>query len=160
MLFNRFGIKWTGYRVSDNAKMDDELAAFTDNLLAGRNTPVSEEMEALSKVVRQLHTMIAPEDQPSPAFRTHLTQRLTREWNLFHQRQHQIVPFYRRRSVITLAASLLVVLLAVVLLSQRDSNEPLQGTALGSLRWDVIIVVGALITAGLVALWFNQRTKR
>jgi hypothetical protein len=148
--------------MSDNAKLDDELAAFTDNVLAGRDIPVSKELEGLSHVVSQLHRVIAPDAPPSPAFRDRLTQRLIREWNLLHDRQPRRVPFYRRRSILALAASLLVVVLAVVLLSlgAGDDNAPLQGTALGSGEWTVFIFMGILITAGLLAVWFRQHTKQ
>jgi Na+/melibiose symporter-like transporter len=72
------------------------------------------------------------------------------------------VRFGQWRPVFVLAASLLLVLLAVVLLSVREGNhnEPLQGTALGSTAWGFFIVVAILITAGLLLLWFRQRTKR
>lgn len=149
--------------MSNNAKLDDELAAFTDDLLAGRDTmTVSEELEPLSRVVRQLHAVIPPNAAPAPAVHTHLTQRLIREWNLLHQRPPRLVRFYQRRGVMALAASLLVVILAVVLISLREGggNEPLEGTALGSQESVIFVVIGGLIIGGLLAFWFKQRTSR
>jgi hypothetical protein len=148
--------------MSDNAKLDEELAAFTDNMLAGREIPVSEEMEPLTQVVRQLHSVIAPDTPASPAFRTHLTQRLIREWNQLHQHPSRHRRFRQWQPVIALAASLIVVMLVVVLLSdlEDNSNEPLQGTALGSGAWGVFIIVGLLITTGLLIYWLKQRKNR
>ena len=137
----------------DNATLDDELAAFTDSLLAGENIPAPAELEELAQVVRQLSAVIAPAEQPGPAFRERLTQRLNREWTLQHERRTR---FRYSRRLVQLAAVVAVVLGAMIVLLLDSENKSVQGTALGSTSGIVIIV--AVVAVGVLAiLWFYQR---
>jgi hypothetical protein len=66
--------------MNDETRLDDELAAFTDKLLAGGDVHAAPEIEDLAAVVRQVHELIVPDSRPDPAFRERLTQQLEREW--------------------------------------------------------------------------------
>jgi hypothetical protein len=136
----------------DNARLDDELAAFTDGLLAGEDVPAPTGLEELAQVVRQLNALIAPAERPSPAFREHLTQRLNREWTLQHQRRTR---FRFSRRLVQVAAVVVVILGALVVLALNSENESVQGTALGSASGIVVIVV-VLLAIGVAIFWFYQ----
>jgi lipopolysaccharide export LptBFGC system permease protein LptF len=136
----------------DNARLDDELAAFTDGLLAGEDVPAPTGLEELAQVVRQLNALIAPAERPSPAFREHLTQRLNREWTLQHQRRTR---FRFSRRLVQVAAVVVVILGALVVLALNSENESVQGTALGSASGIVVIVV-VLLAIGVAIFWFHQ----
>lgn len=66
--------------MNNETRLDDELAAFTDKLLAGEDVHAVPEIEDLAAVVRQVHELVAPDSPPDPAFRKRLTQQLEREW--------------------------------------------------------------------------------
>ncbi len=137
----------------DNARLDDELAAFTDGSLAGEDVPTPAGLEDLAQVVRQLNAVIAPAEQPSPAFQEHLAQRLNREWTLQHQRR---TSFRFGRRLVQLAALVAVILGAVIVLSYDSEDKSVQGTALGSTS-GIVVVVAVLVVVGVAILWFYQR---
>ena len=139
----------------DNATLDDELAAFTDSLLAGENIPAPAELEELAQVVRQLSAVIAPAEQPGQAFRERLTQRLNREWTLQHERRTR---FRYSRRLVQLAAVMAVVLGAMIVLLLDSEDKPVQGTALGSTS-GVVVIVAVLAVGALAIFWFYQRRK-
>ena len=139
----------------DNATLDDELAAFTDSLLAGENVPAPADLEELAQVVRQLSAVIAPAEHPGPAFREHLTQRLNREWTLQHERRTR---FRYSRRLVQLAAVVAVVLGAMIVLLLDSENKSVQGTALGSTS-GVVVIVAVLAVGALAIFWFYQRRK-
>ncbi|MBN1563905.1 MAG: hypothetical protein JXA10_08700 [Anaerolineae bacterium] len=66
--------------MTDETKLDNELAAFTDRLLAGQDAQSTPEIDALAQVVRQFHYLADPASGPDPAFRDRLAQRLDQEW--------------------------------------------------------------------------------
>ena len=136
----------------DKARLDDELAAFTDSFLAGEDVPTSAGIEELAQVVRQLNALIAPAEQPSPAFRERLTQRLNREWTLQHQRRTRL-RFSRR--LVQLAAVVAVILVALIVLSLDSDHKSVQGTALGSPSGIAVIIVVLVVIGGAI-LWFYQ----
>jgi type VI protein secretion system component VasF len=144
--------------MGNDAKHDNELAALTDSLLEGRDQPVSEDVQELSQVVRQLHQVIRPDVPPDPLFRKQLARRLNQEWTY----QRRAPRWYANRYVrlAALAAVLMVVLLGVALLSaQSNSDNTIEGTAIGTVAWTaaiVVVVAGALV--GL-ALWWQQRRR-
>jgi hypothetical protein len=139
----------------DHTGLDDELAAFTDQLLAGEDVQAPPELEELAGVVRQLHAMIAPESRPDPAFRERLTQRVHREWSIQHKRQPRAWHSRRLVQLTALAAVVALTLLALLLLSDGD-EEPVQGTALGSVT-GVIVVAAVLVGLGVLIVWYRQR---
>ena len=136
----------------DNARLDDELAAFTDGILAGEDVPTPAGLEELAQVVRQLNALIAPAEQPSPAFRERVTQRLNREWTLQYQRRTR---FRYSRRLVQMAALVAVILAALIVLSFDSENKSVQGTALGSPSGIAVIIVVLVVIGGAI-LWFYQ----
>jgi hypothetical protein len=143
--------------MADNARLDDELAAFTDSLLAGEEAPVPAELSELAAVVRQLHTVIDPQARPTPVFEERLTQRLNREWTIQHERRPQTWRSYRLTRLAALAAALAVILVGVALLSSGGDNEPVQGTAIDSTIGTVAVLVALVGLGILVLIWLRQR---
>jgi hypothetical protein len=144
----------------DDNRLDNELAAFTDQVLAGENLPdVSPELAGLADVVQRLYDTTGPRLAPSASFEAHLTQRLVMEWN--HQHPRQGASWLRQRPVrlAALAAAAAVVLVVVGLIFAQDSggDDRLLGTSLGSVTWGAVIVLGVVLgIAGLVA-WYRER---
>jgi hypothetical protein len=136
--------------MSENANFADELAALTDGLLAGQDMDRLEMSHELAYMVKQLYDVIAPDAPPDPAFRMRLRQRLIREWHLTYERQPTRWYQNRRLQLATLAASVALILVTIVLLSGNRGGDPVQGTALGSTGW-VAIISG--IVGGTVLLW-------
>jgi heme A synthase len=136
----------------DNARLDDELAAFTDGFLAGEDVPTPVGLEELAQVVRQLNALIAPAEQPSPAFRERLTQRLNREWTLQHQRRTR---FRFNHRLVQVAAVVAVILGVLIVLSLDSENKSVQGTALGSTS-GIVVIIAVLLVIGVTIFWFYQ----
>ncbi len=67
--------------MQENRKLDNELADFTDKLLAGETIQASSDIEDLARVVTHLHDLIEPAAKPSAEFRAQLAQRLDQEWD-------------------------------------------------------------------------------
>jgi anti-sigma factor RsiW len=146
--------------MSNDARLDDELAAYTDGLLAGEEQPVSGEMAELAGVVRQLRETIAPHEKPAPAFRARLTQRLDREWTLHHERQTESRWWWRNRRALQLtaiAATITVVLFVVALISAQgnDGNDGLEGTALSPVTGLVGLIL-LMAGIGVAMIWLRR----
>ncbi len=143
----------------DDARLDNELAAWTDRLLEGNDTQTPADLADLASVVRQLHQVIAPDARPDPAFRDRLTQRLHREWNLRHQRHSRVWPNRRVMQIAALAAGVTVVLLVIVLVlaQNSDDGEAIQGTALGSVAGAIVVLVVIAGSIGLLLAWYQRR---
>lgn len=150
-------MKWV-CNMPQDARLDDELAAFTDQLLSGEQAQVSPEIEDLAAVVKRLCQVVDPATRPDPAFRDRLTQRLNREWTLYHQRPARRWMSNRLLQVAAVAAGLGVVLLVVSLLGNGSGDQNIEGTAWGSLGWAFVIVVAV---GGLVAfvIWYGRKRK-
>lgn len=167
--------------MNDDVKRDNELAAFTDKLLAGESVPAATEIEALAQTVEQLYRVIDPHTGPDPGFRARLAQRLDREWTQQERPQAQkesaneitklagrrwrgdVMSGLRRNRgmrLATMAAGVAAVLLVVffVTKSQIDS-ETMPGTTDGSLGWPIIGIAAVGILGVLVVFWLNQRRK-
>ncbi len=151
--------------MSDNTTHDDKLAAYTDELLDGQVPHPPDDIDELADAVRQLQQTIDPATPPTPAFRQRLRAHLSEVWDADarHAPRHIRRPrWYRNRvfQVAALAASLLVLLLAVALLSEQAATgkESLEGTATGATGW----VFGAVLAVGVVALlviWWHRRRQ-
>lgn len=148
--------------MGDNANIDNELAALTDRLLNGEDVSVSENVQDLAEVVRQLQQVIQPDRPPDPVFQERLTQRLKQEWS---QRQHvrHTRPRWRTNHFVrwgALAAAVLGVVLVIGLLFGGVGDDPAQGTAAGSLDLVVaVIVLGVVLVGGIMIFWWQQRHK-
>ncbi len=145
-------MRWVWCDMHDDARLDNELAAFTDGLLAGQHVPTPPELEELAQVVRLLNGVIAPAERPNPAFREHLTQRLDREWSLQYQRRTRY-PLSRR--LVQLAAVVAVILGAVIVLSIDSDDKSVEGTALGSTS-GIVVVIAVLVVVGVMVSWYYQ----
>ena len=139
----------------EHARRDNELATFTDKLLAGEEPGKMTEQEELRVVVRQLYDVIAPHEKPDPAFREQLTQRLEMEWNLLHRQTSRWWEKRGVRRVAALAASLAVLVAAAVWLSAQSEggDSTLKGTALGPMTGVLVVILVVLGGLGLIMLY-------
>ena len=136
---------------------NDELAEYTDRILAGEDMTVSAENQELANIVNQIHNTIRPDDAPSTDFRDHLRNRLVDEFNR-STREQRIVQLQRQRTirrVVQVAAAVVVVGALAVLL---DSSG-LMGTAGGG-DTNVMSLVIALIVIVLAGAVFWLLSNR
>jgi hypothetical protein len=136
---------------------NDELAEYTDRILAGEDMTVSAENQELANVVNQIRHTIRPEDQPSSDFREQLRTRLVDEFNR-STREQRIVQFQRQRTfrrVVQVAAAVVVVGGLAVFLN----SSGLAGTA-GNDDTDVVSLVIALVVMVLAGGVFWVFTNR
>ncbi len=142
-----------------HTQYDNELAEFTDQLLAGKVPDMSTEETELADVVRQLQRTISGDAAPS-SFKTQLTQRLDMEWDLHHKRQVRwwATPQVRRVTAL-LAASLVLVIAAVLVLSTAggDGGSTLEGSASGSVTSVAIIALFVVGILGLIVFLRHDR---
>ncbi|GEM_PF-6870037 len=144
----------------EHARRDNDLATFTNQLLAGKEPEDMTELEDLTPVVRQLHAVIAPDEEPTSAFRAQLSQRLEMEWRLQHQRPARWWASRRVRRFSTLAAALLMLAAATIWLSWHHDGEggALSGTAIGPTA-SALVAFGAVVLGGLVLLALYRRKR-
>ena len=143
----------------EHARRDDELATFTNQLLAGEEPETMSELDDLAGVVRQLHDAIAPHKKPTPNFRAQLTQRLEMEWGLQYRKPARWWHTRRAQQMVALAASFLVLVAAAIWLSwqHEDGGSALKGTALGPSTGALVMLVVVLGGLGLVMLYRHRR---
>jgi hypothetical protein len=147
--------------VSDNHKLDDELAAWTDGLLSGSTEPPPDELGDLARIATELRHTIDPDAAPSETFRAQLTQRLAQEWSHTASPKRTFRPQHRVARLALMAAGITLVLLAGVLLTSPESGEQ-SGTAQGSplSLLGFILIVGAASIAGVSFwIWFTKFKK-
>ena len=142
--------------MSSDGKLDEQIAAYTDCLLAGEKAEISQDMVDLAPVVRQIYDLIEPDRPPDPVFREQLTQRLNHEWMHLHTHRRARRPWYRSRTgqLMAAAASLTVILLAVALAAGGMGDGSSEGTALGSIAWVGVVIV---LVGGMLAVWWQRR---
>jgi hypothetical protein len=144
----------------DHTPLDNELAAFTDQVMQGSDITANPAMDELAAVVRQLHTVIAPDDPASDAFRERLRTRLSMEWDLQHPQPVQWWRSQRAQWVAAAAASIALVLAAALVISSQvgsDSDSYSGTAAFGSL---VGVFVVSVIVISISALVFLYRRDR
>lgn len=144
----------------DHTQRDDELAEFTDRLLAGDAPEVPASVESLAPTVRRLRAIVDPATPVDPAFRKRLTQRLEMEWDLYYQRRpHWWRARRSRHLTAVLAAGIIVVLAAVLLLTtyHEKTGVSFEGTTLGPLTGILVI---ALVTIGIVSMFVLLQRRR
>jgi hypothetical protein len=141
----------------DDKKLIDELAQYTDELFAGQAMQTSVENQELAHLVRQLHALIATDDEPSPEFKTRLQNRVLQEWrrtDLATQTQHIIRRrLYRWGAIV--AGIVVVIGVGLVLGSTQDK---VQGTASRGIPLEVV-GIGIAVAIGVVifVLWQKRR---
>lgn len=142
--------------MDENAKLDDQLAALTDDLLAGREPAANSELDDLERVVKRIQGTIAPEKSPTPEYHDRLTQRLYLEW-LRSNRGRKGSWRSRQLAYATLASVALLATLLAFTLSESGSRL-LLGTAAGASNAAIIIVIVAALIAGVgIFLWRRSR---
>ncbi len=142
----------------DQAPLDNELAAFTDQVLRGANAVAGPATDDLAAVVRQLHNAITPADPPSDAFRTQLRTRLSMEWDLQHPQPVQWWRSRRAQWVTAAAASLAVIFAAAISIAARygSDGDTYPGTAtFGSLIGGIVIGV-LVISLSALAIFYRK----
>lgn len=139
----------------DDSRIDELLAAFTDDLLAGQEGSPPEAIDPLGQVVRQLHRAVGPGTGASPVFRARLNQRIQREWTLQYGRRRLALWRERPQWVVAAAAGLGAALVAAAWLLARGGagDDRVEGTALGS-SVPVILAVAGVVALGLVMVWY------
>ncbi|MBI5959885.1 MAG: hypothetical protein HY866_14180, partial [Chloroflexi bacterium] len=139
--------------MNDDTRINNQLAAFTDQLLAGQETAeASAEVHDLAEVVRRIRTVIPPNSAVDPAYRAQLAQHLQMEWNLQYKPKGS--RWQNRRVLQLMAAGIAVAVLLLVLLAQGNEGEgEVQGTALGPLPWVLVAALGAAGVAALI-VWY------
>jgi anti-sigma factor RsiW len=148
--------------VSENIKLDDQLAEFTDRLLAGQETTPPAELEAEARMIRRLYGIIKPNADLRPEFRSQLHQQVTEEWEQVQKerdRQWNPIPF-KVLSIQRLAAAAVVIIVsAAVVMGILGDGEGTSGTAgSGNISLEMIlggVIAGILIFAAVYA--FNRR---
>ena len=139
----------------EHARRDNELATFTDKLLAGEEPEEMNDQDELTFVVRQLYEVIAPHEKPPSAFREQLTQRLEMEWNLQHRQPARWWKTRRARRTMALAAGLAMLVAAAMWFSQQRTGGggSLKGTALGPTTGALVVLMVVLGVLGLIVLY-------
>lgn len=148
--------------MSDNHKLDDELAAWTDSMLAGSIEQPSDELQDLAEIARELRRTIDPQVAPSEAFRAQLTHRLMREFASSSKRKVSFLPQQRRSRLALAAAGITLVLFMGVLLTSQDTSGEQSGTAGGSSLslLNFILLVGVASVAGVAFwIWYTKFKK-
>lgn len=138
----------------------DELAAFTDQLLAGKETTMVTDDAELVAIVRQLYDTIAPDETVSDSFKTRLGQRLAMEWDLQYQRQMRWWAMPRLQQIaIALVASIALVIAAILLLSSTgdSSGGSMEGAVSGPLTSAVLIAV--VVASAISLIVFLRRSR-
>lgn len=138
-------------------ELDDELAQVTDALLGRRDAGTfSRENAELISVVHDLLRVIEPDKTPSAAFQQRLTQRLNSEWERANPKPALRLLERPAARLASLAATVVLVLGALLILSAPDASPDLQGAAFAA---DDAVAVLMLIGAAAVgfAYWRARR---
>ena len=163
----------------EDRRLDDQLAAFTDQIL-DRNTtgepelaPEADELRKLQEVVIRLKRAGAT-NQPSPTFAAKLRAVLNQEWlrsgakpqparsaqTGFLRKVLQDIGQYFERTqprilALQFAAAAVILLLVGLLIAPPDSGAPLTGTAgLEAVIWPIVLVLGVL--AIILVVWLAR----
>ena len=143
---------------SQEKRLDQELAAFTDSLLEGQpmrgpeRPPLADTVEMLARTTKRQH--------PPASLRTRVKQHVSAEWDRqqqpIHHRIRSLGLFGRRWRWVPISAAVLVVL-ALAALILPDGTLPIQGTIIGSHYVVPILLAG--MAAVLVGVWLVARRK-
>lgn len=153
--------------------LDNEIAAFTDQLLNGETsaslaaTSESQELRQLQETIILLKQAVDA-DQPQADFAKHLRQELAAQWRRQQNGQQRglldkvrdglrALENPRTAGSAALVAALVLMMIVLVFTSPAVS-EPLEGTALGdSALLPIVLVIGAFVI-GVIA-WSIWRKK-
>jgi len=138
-------------------ELDNELAQVTDALLGGRDVGAfSAENAELVSVVRDIAAVIDPRTPPSAAFQQRLTQRLNAEWERANPKPALSLLERPVARLASLAATVVLVLGALLILAAPDASPDLQGAAFAADdAVAVLMLVGAVVVG--FAYWRARR---
>lgn len=138
---------------------DNELAAFTDDLLEGEAVWPSGEPPPLASTVEVLARTLEPEDPPE-ALRRRIHRSVAREWRKrqpsLWDRLSRRFSYRSHRMVWVAAVTALAVLAIASLLIFPSLPESTVGTATGGAGW-FAVVAGAALLFFLIVSWIRSR---
>jgi hypothetical protein len=137
---------------------DQELASYTDALLAGQAMEGQTRPE-LADVVEMLARTISPESPPED-LRQRLRERTTAEWARQAPRPRWSLSHLLGRPAqrwVWAVAALLVVLAVAIALLLPTGAAGLSGTAAGGPTATVVVIALLVIGLVIVAVWFVTR---
>lgn len=152
--------------------LDNQLADFTDRLLANPQMKTGGEMSKEEQVILQLHRLFSSEAALDVSTRRKMTQRLNQEWDTTRRTRSstsntRLVRQLRPRQIYALAAVIMAALIGVVfILNGFNSSTPdPTGTVSGDFGSDTnaLYFVGGFMLAGLlfsaVFYWWTTRQR-
>ena len=162
----------------DNLLVEEQLAAFTDQILEGISEedkisfPLDPELRALQQTALYLKNAI-PKDEPSEAAILRMRQNIVMQWKQREEKKNK--PFWkqlffarksseqkwqsqynrqRQSQLISLAAIVFLLFVSIFLLGKVASFQPAASGQ--NLNTSLFIAIGGLI---LLALWFFRRKR-
>lgn len=148
----------------DDKHLDNELANYTDRILAGDDMNASTDTQEYAHLVRQLSDLVAPDEGPRPEFRMKLESILKDELaELAHEttemqhakRQVIVQNLRRRRQQQYIAVAAVFVAVIGVAYFVGNSNDT-QGTVSDS----PLILFGAMFVLFIIAWAVNNYWER
>ncbi|MEW6577569.1 MAG: hypothetical protein AB1435_00070 [Chloroflexota bacterium] len=136
--------------MSDETWLDEALAAYTDDLLDGRDVAQPPALDELAPLVRHLRDLAGPALRPESAFQEWLRQRLGVEWAMQAQQRGP-----RRVLGLVAGVALVLVIAALVTTAGDGAGDDLQGAALGSVTWVATAAVG--LVGAVLIVWLSRR---
>lgn len=141
-------------------QLDEQLAIYTDAVLAGKPDESGDLPEALSAeaaTVQLLQAIIRPQEGVEPAFRHQLTKTLKAEWRQQPRRSAPAL-WKRYRVAMALAAACLLLIAGLWLAGVNTLNSTdTVGTAQGTME---TLLVTLLFGAGVLTLLFLLLRRR
>ena len=144
--------------MTDNIKLDEELAAYTDALLKDKSPSMPPSLEEDAHTVRMLKQIIAPDEPVSPAFQEHLRSKLEAEWAAQPRKKGKKRPPFRLTYSLAAAAAIVLVMGAIALIVSSSSETDLHGFAEG--RIGVAFVLFAATLVGILFLWISHTNRQ
>jgi hypothetical protein len=143
--------------MNEHTGKTEDLAAYTDALLAGAEPVPPPALADEARVVRALNRLAGPAIRPDAAFRQRLRQQLVVQWKKEHTAE--VSRSGRGRwHMWSLVAGVAVILLVIALGTSTRGHfgADMRGTALGAGVWATILALGALAGG---ALWWRGRRR-
>jgi hypothetical protein len=144
-------------------RLDDQLAEFTDQILAGGDeTQMDEvldqaELMELQKTVLRLKTA-AQAARPSRAVTARVRAQLLLEWKKGRQPEHPLSKFFTwswPRLALAGGLAVLSVIAIFTLFFSTPLGAPLMGTAEGPSVWAIVIILAGIVVIGLL-FWLDR----
>lgn len=137
------------------------LAEYTDQLLAGKDTTIPDQLEQEIRTVRRVYHLVAPDEAPDPAFRESLSRILDKEWQKSRKRHSRFISLQGIERYIAAAATIIIIAFFLFLIESNLESNPLSGTAGGSSGdpIQVIIIMAVFFLIGLLAfsIWTRKQ---